>query len=420
MQAHPCFGGQRPPAVTRAEFATPGFTARPPRRRALHRLPHAGHARRRGACAWPAAASRSSTRTTRASTRCRTSTASATRTTRSCAGSTTSSPTLLESLPAGHGAAWSPPTTARSRWATTCSTLPGDVLAHVAMQSGEGRFRWLHARSRPGRRAARRGRRELLGDHAWVRSRRRRDRRGLVRPDRHRRGRGPPGRRAARRQGRRRLQRPERHRPVLPRRPPRLAHRGRDARAAARRRRRAETALRGRLARMSDEPRRRTVRRRRCSCPRWSPTPRPTATARESVESPGKVMRIGSMIKQLLEEVRAADARRAQPRAAAGDLRDLDHRAVVGRCRPTCSDELARLAHPFDAAGHPVRGRAAGRQGPARGLARGAVPRHPGHAVRPADGGPPAARADAAASCRRARPAGPAPGRRAAPPGTYL
>ena len=27
--------------------------------------------------------------------------------------------------------------------------LPGEVLAHVAMQSGEGRFRWLHAR--PGR-----------------------------------------------------------------------------------------------------------------------------------------------------------------------------------------------------------------------------------------------------------------------------
>ena len=48
--------------------------------------------------------------------------------------------------------------------------LPGDVLTHVAMQSGEGRFRWLHARSgrtEPLQDAAR----ALLGDRAWVRTR---------------------------------------------------------------------------------------------------------------------------------------------------------------------------------------------------------------------------------------------------------
>jgi predicted AlkP superfamily pyrophosphatase or phosphodiesterase len=48
--------------------------------------------------------------------------------------------------------------------------LPSEVLSHVAMQSGEGRFRWLHAR--PGRGtelldAAT----ALLGDSAWVRTR---------------------------------------------------------------------------------------------------------------------------------------------------------------------------------------------------------------------------------------------------------
>ncbi len=48
--------------------------------------------------------------------------------------------------------------------------LPGEVLGHVAMQSGEGRFRWLHAR--PGRaRALLDACDELLGRLAWVRSR---------------------------------------------------------------------------------------------------------------------------------------------------------------------------------------------------------------------------------------------------------
>jgi hypothetical protein len=48
--------------------------------------------------------------------------------------------------------------------------LPGEVLAHVAMQSGEGRFRWLHARA--GRAADLQAAAvELLGTQAWVRSR---------------------------------------------------------------------------------------------------------------------------------------------------------------------------------------------------------------------------------------------------------
>jgi Type I phosphodiesterase / nucleotide pyrophosphatase len=48
--------------------------------------------------------------------------------------------------------------------------LPSDVLTHVSMQSGEGRFRWLHARA--GRAPAlAEAAATLLGDHAWVRTR---------------------------------------------------------------------------------------------------------------------------------------------------------------------------------------------------------------------------------------------------------
>jgi predicted AlkP superfamily pyrophosphatase or phosphodiesterase len=48
--------------------------------------------------------------------------------------------------------------------------LPGEVQSHVATQSGEGRFRWLHARG--GRAGALLDvARDVLGPHAWVRSR---------------------------------------------------------------------------------------------------------------------------------------------------------------------------------------------------------------------------------------------------------
>jgi hypothetical protein len=48
--------------------------------------------------------------------------------------------------------------------------LPSEVLGHVQSQSGEGRFRWLHARS--GRTTALLdAATQLLGDRAWVRSR---------------------------------------------------------------------------------------------------------------------------------------------------------------------------------------------------------------------------------------------------------
>jgi hypothetical protein len=66
----------------------------------------------------------------------------------------------------------------------------------------------------------------------------------------------------------------------------------------------------------------------------------------ESVEHPAKVMRIGSMIKQLLEEVRQApldDASRTRLR----EIYETSVRELGEGLSPDLRDELARLALPF-------------------------------------------------------------------------
>jgi hypothetical protein len=77
--------------------------------------------------------------------------------------------TLLDELPAGTALA----VTADHGQVETRDNvleLPSDVLTHVAMQSGEGRFRWLHARGGRGRAMAEAAG-ALLAEHAWVRTR---------------------------------------------------------------------------------------------------------------------------------------------------------------------------------------------------------------------------------------------------------
>ncbi len=69
--------------------------------------------------------------------------------------------------------------------------------------------------------------------------------------------------------------------------------------------------------------------------------------ATEAVEQPAKVMRIGSMIKQLLEEVRAAgldDASRSRLR----EIYDTSVTELAGALSPDLQSELERLAHPFE------------------------------------------------------------------------
>jgi hypothetical protein len=67
---------------------------------------------------------------------------------------------------------------------------------------------------------------------------------------------------------------------------------------------------------------------------------------RESVEQPAKVMRIGSMIKQLLDEVRAAPLDEAsRDRLAA--IFETSVKELSESLSPDLRDELERLAPPF-------------------------------------------------------------------------
>jgi hypothetical protein len=67
----------------------------------------------------------------------------------------------------------------------------------------------------------------------------------------------------------------------------------------------------------------------------------------EAVERPAKVMRIGSMIKQLLDEVRAApldDASRARMR----EIYETSVKELATTLSPELTAELERMTSPFD------------------------------------------------------------------------
>jgi len=66
----------------------------------------------------------------------------------------------------------------------------------------------------------------------------------------------------------------------------------------------------------------------------------------EAVEQPAKVMRIGSMIKQLLEEVRQAPLDEAS-RSRLREIYDTSVVELAGGLSPDLRDELARVASPF-------------------------------------------------------------------------
>ncbi len=67
----------------------------------------------------------------------------------------------------------------------------------------------------------------------------------------------------------------------------------------------------------------------------------------EFVESPGKVMRIGSMIKQLLEEVRQSDLDEPS-RERLREIYETSINELSSALSPDLESELKRLAHPFD------------------------------------------------------------------------
>ena len=72
----------------------------------------------------------------------------------------------------------------------------------------------------------------------------------------------------------------------------------------------------------------------------------------EAVEHPAKVMRIGSMIKLLLEEVRQSDLDEPS-RDRLRDIYETSVNELSEALSPDLRDELGRLAHPFAAEGVP-------------------------------------------------------------------
>jgi hypothetical protein len=73
------------------------------------------------------------------------------------------------------------------------------------------------------------------------------------------------------------------------------------------------------------------------------------AEPRESVEQPGKVMRIGTMVKQLLDEVRQAPMDEAG-RARLKEIYEQSVRELSTGLSPDLVEELDRMALPFDEA----------------------------------------------------------------------
>jgi hypothetical protein len=68
--------------------------------------------------------------------------------------------------------------------------------------------------------------------------------------------------------------------------------------------------------------------------------------AGESVEQPAKVMRIGSMIKQLLEEVRQAPLDEAS-RSRLREIYETSVKELAGGLSPDLREELTRVTSPF-------------------------------------------------------------------------
>jgi hypothetical protein len=74
---------------------------------------------------------------------------------------------------------------------------------------------------------------------------------------------------------------------------------------------------------------------------------RPEGNLVESVEQPAKVMRIGSMVKQLLDEVRNAPLDE-KSRTRLKEIHEQSVRELAGALSPDLAAELDRIALPFD------------------------------------------------------------------------
>src|SRR5690349_21263328 len=83
-----------------------------------------------------------------------------------------------------------------------------------------------------------------------------------------------------------------------------------------------------------------------------SAPPQEDGEQREAIEQPAKVMRIGSMIKQLLDEVRAAPLDDAS-RDRLAKIFETSVSELSESLSPDLQEELQRLAPPFEGQGTP-------------------------------------------------------------------
>jgi hypothetical protein len=83
--------------------------------------------------------------------------------------------------------------------------------------------------------------------------------------------------------------------------------------------------------------------------PRRAPAEEPAASMEQSetVSSPAKVMRIGSMVRQLLEEVRLAPMDEAG-RTRLREIYDISIRELASGLSPDLAAELARITMPLE------------------------------------------------------------------------
>ncbi len=135
---------------------------------------------------------------------------------------------------------------------------------------------------------------------------------------------------------------------------------------------------------------------------------------RESVEQPAKVMRIGSMIKQLLDEVRAAPLDEAsRDRLAA--IFETSVKELSESLSPDLRDELARLAPPFSGDTAPSDAELRVAQAQLVGWLEGLF-----HGIQATLFAQQMQARQQLEDMRRQLPAGQAPDRGPGPPGTYL
>ena len=290
---------------------------------------------------------------------------------------------------------WSPPTTARCTSAPTSRRSPPRWPPHVDYQSGEARFRWLHAVPGPESVALLDAARDAHGDRAWVRTRDEMIDEGWFGPMVTDAARQRLRRRRPRGQGHRRLHRAHRHRPLPPRRPPRQRHPRRARRPAVGRHRLTSAPRRSALVLSGVaglRPARASTARASTGSPgrRYSATTgRPVDRTRGPLGGRGRPPPMGRARRRRRRFRTTSQAGTAGPtpgtrhRPVAADVADLRH---DGRGPPRPEPTRTRLSRGVEDLARSRQGRLEGQVLPGDRVVEGepgGVEEQPGHRHRP-------------------------------------